>query len=136
MKSQLGVTSSFLMKSSFSPNQIFNKKRNSYVSFFLVLCLAPFVADITFITLLLSQIYFSTTSYRLFHAHCRKWWHQLKGQHIFKIYVINVSKLIFKVTFCQVCFKWLPPTESIWPLKRATFAGSLVDKFKIKLNKA
>ena len=123
MKSQLGVTSSFLMKSSFSPNQIFNKKRNSYVSFFLVLCLAPFVADITFITLLLSQIYFSTTSYRLFHAHCRKWWHQLKGQHIFKIYVMfqNLySKLLF--------VKFAPNGSPNWTyltLKKGNFCRSL-----------
>ena len=95
MKSQFGVTSSFLIKSSSSQNQIFNKKQNSYVSSFLVSCLIhyslvllfytpwklqktfrfsdvfrgyrkatpgcnglkPFVADFTFITLLLSQIY-------------------------------------------------------------------------------
>ena len=41
----------------FSQNQIFNKKRNSYVNFFLVLCLTPFATDITFFTLLLFQIY-------------------------------------------------------------------------------
>ena len=50
------MTSSFLMKSSFSQNQIFSKKQNSYVSFFLVLCLTPFAPDITFITLLFSNL--------------------------------------------------------------------------------
>ena len=41
----------------FSQNHIFNKKWNSYVNIFLVLCLTPFVVDVTVITLLLSQIY-------------------------------------------------------------------------------
>ena len=40
----------------FSQNQIFNKKRKSYVNFFLVLCFTPFVADVTFITLLLLNL--------------------------------------------------------------------------------
>ena len=71
MKRKFGVTSSFMMKSSFSQNQIFNKMRNSYASFFLVSCLAPFVADITFISLLFSQIYVCTTSYRLFNVPSR-----------------------------------------------------------------
>ena len=74
-QSKLGVTSPFLMKSSFSQNQIFNKKRISYTSSFQVLCLTPFVPDITFITLLLSQIYVCTTSYRLLNVPGRKWWH-------------------------------------------------------------
>ena len=56
MNSKFGVTSSLLMKSSFLKKD-YNKKLNSYVNFFLVLCLTPFVADVTFITLLLSQIY-------------------------------------------------------------------------------
>ena len=97
-KSKLGMTLSFLMKSSFSQNQIFNKKRKSYASFFLVLCLTPFVADITFITLLLPQIYVCTSSYRLFNVPGRKWWHQQEGQHLFKIYVGNDTKLIFNFT--------------------------------------
>ena len=49
LKSPFGVTSSVLMKSSFSQNQIFNEKWNSCINSFLVLCLEPFVADITFI---------------------------------------------------------------------------------------
>ena len=81
------------------------KKRKSYASFFLVLCLTPFVADITFNTLPLSQIYVCTSSYRLFNVPCRKLWHQQKGQHFFKIYVANVTKLIFNFTLDQVCFK-------------------------------
>ena len=40
----------------FSENQIFNKKWNSYVNFLLVLCFTPFVADVTFITLLLPNL--------------------------------------------------------------------------------
>ena len=55
-------------ESSFSRNHTFNKKRNLHVSFFLVLYLTPFVADITFITLLLSQIDVCTSSYRLFNV--------------------------------------------------------------------
>ena len=73
-KSKLDVTSSFLMKSSFSQNHICNKKQKSYASFFLVLCLTPFVADITFITLLLSQIYVCTSSHRLFNVPGRIWY--------------------------------------------------------------
>ena len=105
MKSKFGVTSSFLIKLSFSQNQIFNKMKNSYVSFFLVSGLAPFVADITFIVILLSQIYVCTTSYQLFNVPCRTWCHQPKGQHIFKTYVINVTELIFKFSLCQIRFK-------------------------------
>ena len=56
MKSQFIVTSSLLMKSSFLFSQTFNKKCNSYINFFLVLCFTPFVADVTFITLLLSNL--------------------------------------------------------------------------------
>ena len=70
-KNKFGVMPSFRMKSSFSQNQIFDKKRKSYVSFFLVLCLTPFVAHITFLTLLLSQIYDWTTSYGLFKGYLR-----------------------------------------------------------------
>ena len=66
------VRSSFLMKSSFSLNQIFNKKRNSYDSFFIALCLTASVVDITFITLLSSYIYVCTTSYRLFNVSGKK----------------------------------------------------------------
>ena len=44
-----GVASSVLMKSSFSQNQIFNRKWNSFINSFLVVCLKPFVANITFI---------------------------------------------------------------------------------------
>ena len=94
MKSRYDVTPSFLMKLSFSQNQIFSKKQNLYASFFLVLCLRLFVVYIMYITLLLSQIYVCTTSYRLFNVSGRKWWHQQKGQHIFEIYVKNVTKLI------------------------------------------
>ena len=131
------MTSSFLMKPSFSQNQIFDKKRISYVGFFLVLCLTPFVADITFITLLLSQIYVCTTSYRLFNVPGRKWWHQQSSQHILKIYVINVTKHISKLLCAEFPSNWTnikkirddvpmaPPTEPIWPQKRPTFAGSL-----------
>ena len=70
----------------FSKNQIFNKKWNSYVNFFLVLCFTPFVVDATVITLLLPQIYVCANSYRLFNMPGRKWWHQQKDQHIFKIF--------------------------------------------------
>ena len=41
---------------SFLFSQTFNKKCNSYINFFLVLCFTPFVADLTFITLLLSDL--------------------------------------------------------------------------------
>ena len=37
IQSEFGVTPSFLMKLSFSQNQIFNRKLNSYINFFLVL---------------------------------------------------------------------------------------------------
>ena len=37
---------SFLMKLSFSKNQIFNKKQNLYASVFLGFCLTPFIAEI------------------------------------------------------------------------------------------
>ena len=104
-KSKFGVASTFLMKSTFSQNQIFNKIRNSYTSFFLVSCLTPFEADITFITLLLPKVYVYATSYRLFNVPGRTWCYQQKGQHILKINVINVTKLIFKFSLCQVCFK-------------------------------
>ena len=50
LKSSFGVMSSVLMKSSFSQNQTFDKKWNSCINSFLVLCLNPFVPDITFIT--------------------------------------------------------------------------------------
>ena len=53
MKGMFGLTSSFLMKLSFSQNRIFTRKRNSHASFFLELYLASFVDDITFITLVL-----------------------------------------------------------------------------------
>ena len=33
----------------FSQNQIFNKKWNPYVNFFLVSCLTPFVTDVIFV---------------------------------------------------------------------------------------
>ena len=81
MKSHFGgVTSSFLMKSPFSQNQIFNKKWNTYVNS------TPFVADITLITLY--QIYIN------------------KRANIFsKFLFINATKRIFQVTLCQVCLK-------------------------------
>ena len=92
INSQSGVTSSFLIKSSFSENQIFHKKWNSYVNFFLVLCLTPFMADITFTTLLLSQIYVCANSYWQFNVPGRKWWHQQKYQDIFKMLVYKCCK--------------------------------------------
>ena len=115
MKSQFSVTSSFLMKSSFSQNQIFNKKRNSYVSFFLVSCLThyrgyrkatpgcnelkPFVADIAFITWLLSQIYVCAkilTDCLMCQAENND---INKRANIFsKFLFLNVAKLIFIVT--------------------------------------
>ena len=55
----------------FSQNQIFNKKWNSYVNFFLVLCFTPFVADVKFITLLLSNL-LCANSYRLLNVPARK----------------------------------------------------------------
>ena len=131
------MTSSFLMKPSFSQNQIFDKKRISYVGFFLVLCLTPFVADITFITLLLSQIYVCTTSYRLFNVPGRKWWHQQSSQYFknlcYKCYKTYIQSC-FVPSFLQTeqmskklerMFQWLPATEPIWPQKRPTFAGFL-----------
>ena len=77
-KSKLGVTSLFLMKLSFSQNQIFNEKRKLYAIFLVVLCLTSFLADITLITLLLSQTYVCTSSYRVFNVSGRKRWHQQK----------------------------------------------------------
>ena len=76
----------------FFQSQIFkNKKWNStrivlnwlsYVSFFLALYLTLSLADITFITSLLPQVYVFTTSYRLFHVPRREWWRQAK-RHIY-----------------------------------------------------
>ena len=60
----------------FFQNHIFNKKRKSFASFFLVLCLTPFVADITFITLLLSQIYVCMSSHSLINVQNGKQWVQ------------------------------------------------------------
>ena len=86
----------------FSQNQIFNKKWNSYVSFFLILCFTPFVVDITVITLLLSQIYVFAHSYGVFNVSGRKWWHQQKGQHIFKIFVYKFFKTYFVPSLLQI----------------------------------
>ena len=83
----------------FSQNQILNKKWNSYINFFLVLCFTPFVVDVTVITLLLSQIYVCANSYRLFNVLDRKWWHQHNGQHIFKIFVYKFYKTYIQSYF-------------------------------------
>ena len=131
MKSQFGVTSLFLMKSAFSQNQIFYKKRNSYINFLLVFCLKPFVADTTFITLLLSQIYACTTSYWLLNIPGRKWWHHQNS--CYKCCKTNVP-CWFLSSFLQIerilnklerAIHWLPPTQPIWPQKKPTFARSL-----------
>ena len=128
MKSKCDVTSSFLMKLSFSQNQIFSKKQNLYASFFLVLCLRLFVVDIMYITLLLSQIYVCTTSYRLSD---RKWWHQQEGQHIFEIYVKNVTKLIkllcpkFYVNWTNIKQTNIKPNLLGLTQKRPFLVGSL-----------
>ena len=47
MKSQYGYIDEIV----FSQNQIFDKKWNSYVNFFLVLCFTPFVVDVTVLML-------------------------------------------------------------------------------------
>ena len=83
----------------FSKNQIFNKKWNSYVNFFLVLSFTPFVVDVSVIILLLSQIYVCANSYRLFNVPDRKWWDQQKGQHIFKIFVYKFYKTYIQSNF-------------------------------------
>ena len=132
MKSQFGVKSSFFYEIIFFGNHIFNDKTKmllefvlnwlSHVSFFLRLCLTSFIAYITLITSLLYQIYVCTTSYELSNVPSLKWWHEQKGKHILKIYIINVTKLIFKVTLCHFHFKlnkyWqnrkgvlMPPTQ-------------------------
>ena len=58
---KLSKFASFQEEQTWCDNQIFNKKQKSYASFFLLLCLTPFVTDITFITLLLSHIYVCTS---------------------------------------------------------------------------
>ena len=69
-----------------------------------------------------------------------------KGQHIFKTYVIHVTKLMFKVAFCQVCFKFSnnklermfngSSQPNIFDLRKDQLSqGSYVGKFEIKLNK-
>ena len=128
-KSKLGVTPSFLMKSSYeiSQNQIFNKKQKSCASFFLVLCLTPFVT----VSNLLSQIYVCTSFCWLFNAPARKWWHQQKCQHIFKVYAVNVKKLCAKLAYwtnIKQIRKGVPVASSnqpIWPQKIPTLVGSL-----------
>ena len=77
----------------------------SYTSSFLVLCLTPYVADITFITLLLSQMFARLLTDCLMCPVENDNISQQKHQHIFKIYVVNITKLIFKFILCQVCFK-------------------------------
>ena len=135
MKSKFSMTLSFLMKSSFSQNQILNKIRNSYASFSVVSCLAPLLTDIIFISLLLPPIYVCMTSYRLFNVPGRTWWDQQKGQHIFKIYVVNVTELYFNFLCAKFASSWTnikqirkgvpvaPETQPIWPQKRPTSVG-------------
>ena len=55
-----------------------------------------------------------------------------KSANIFlKFLFVNVTKLIFKFTFCQVCFKlnkqvrvfqWLPPNPTYLTSKKANFS--------------
>ena len=134
MKSQFGYEEPMVIiidEIVFSQNQIFNKKWNSYVNFFLVLRFTPFVVDVSAITLLLSQIYVCANSYRLFNVPDRKWWHQQKGQHIFKMFVYNFYKnyvqSYFVPSLLQIeemlnklerVFQWLPTTQPTWPPKK------------------
>ena len=105
-QSYFGVASSFLMKSSFCQNQIFNKKGKSYDSFFLVFCLIPFVADITFIILLWSKIYVCATSCWLLQCAQQKLMTSAKGLAYFKNLFYKCYKThIFKVALRQGCFK-------------------------------
>ena len=99
IKSKFGLTSSFLMKWSFSQNYIFNK--NSYAIFFLVSCLAAFIVDITFITLLLSQIYDCATSYRLFNAATPQ---NIMTTRKGSIYLQNVCYKCYKTYPANICW--------------------------------
>ena len=98
-------------------NQIFkNRKWNyignvlnwlPYVSFFLVLLLTLFAADVTIITSSLPQICVFTTPYWLFHVPGRKWWRQLKDQNVFKIYVKTISiNLYLKLLYAEFASNW------------------------------
>ena len=64
VESQFSVMPSFLMKLTSFKIRVLRIN----VGFFLVFCLTPFMADITFITYLLSEIYVYTTSNRLFNV--------------------------------------------------------------------
>lgn len=79
----------------------------SYVSFFPVLYLMLLVADITFITSLLPQVYVFPTSHWLFHLTGRKWSRQPKGQHVFTIYITNVTLAIYlKLLYVKFTSNW------------------------------
>ena len=137
------------MKSSFSQNEIFNKKGNSYDSFFLLLCLTPFAADIKFIALLLSQIYdFLYDFLPTIQCARQKMMTSAKGL----AYLKNLCYKCYK-TYIQSCFvpslheieqilnnlermfQWLPQPK-LFDLKKGQLLQSpYVDKFEVKLNK-
>ena len=56
--------------------------------------------------LIVSKIGVCTTSYRLFNVPGEKWLHQQKGQHIFKIYVVNVPKLNLNLLCVKFALNW------------------------------
>ena len=80
----------FFKKSAHKKRTLFEFALNwlSYVSFFLVLCLTALVTIVTFITLLLSQVYIFTNSYQLWNVPCKKWWRQQDDRHNFKTYIL------------------------------------------------
>ena len=101
------MTSSFLMKLSFSQNQIFNKKWTSYANFFLVLCFNTIHGwhHIYYPIVVLNLV--CLNSYRLFNVPGRKWWHQQKTNIFPKFLFISVTKLIFKVTCAKFASNWI-----------------------------
>ena len=111
MKSQFGVTSSFLLKLSFFRNQIFkDKKRRSIgiLNYYHLLYLTVFVAYITFIISLFPQMCvwrLPTDSFM-----CQVESDDVsKRVSIYSKFMLQCYKcyknLIFKVTLYQVCFK-------------------------------
>ena len=90
----------------FSQNQIFNKKWNSYVNFFLVLCFTPFVVDVTVLPYWCLKFTFSRILTNCLICLAESADISKRANIFSKFLFINFTKLIFKVTLCQVCFKW------------------------------
>ena len=117
----------------FSQHHIFNKKWNSCVNFFLVLCFTPFVADVTFITLLLSNLRLlflmrlaedddnsKIFVYKFYKTYI---------QSYFVPSLLHIEQILSKL---ERVFQWLPLTQTTWPQKTPSFQKQPPELFRKK----